>query len=382
MLDIDVLLSTASGETGLTDFGDPAFREPLTRLVTAMNTEAGLSQQGEMLVTNNLVQSLKVRLEIEDYLKSHPQLLERPIEKPMFVFGLPRTGTTLAINLLHEDPERRCFLRWEAFAPVPPPKPDELYQGPRYDKSQAQTEMGLKRAPHIAAIHYEEAGSPTECQFSMAPTFLAQIYDSNYHIPSYHEWFLHQADYLPAFQFHKRFLQLLQAEAGGRWTLKNPWHPLFLNELMQVYPDAQLVMTHRDPVAVLGSACSLLGAVRPMFSSEVDRHAIGKMLIETFDQMIERVVAYKKRHGADSIYDLQYAELMQDPIGTMKKLYDHFGEPLSDAAAAAMTAYLDNNPKGKHGKHEYSLEEYGLTASQVRNHYREYCEMFSIPCKD
>lgn len=381
MLNIQQLLDTASAETGFNDFGDPAFMEPLERLVETMNTEAALSPQGEMLVTNNLVQSLKVRLEIEHYLKKHPQLLERSIDKPMFVFGLPRTGTTLAINLLHEDPARRCFLRWEAFAPVPPPKPEELYQGPRYDKIQAQTEMGLKRAPHIAAIHYEEAGSPTECQFSMAPTFLAQIYDSNYNIPSYHQWFLREADYLPSFKFHKRFLQLLQAEAGGRWTLKNPWHPLFLNELTSVYPDAQLVMTHRDPVEVLGSACSLLGAVRPMFSANVDPQAIGKMLVETFDVMIERTVAYKNQHGWDSIYDLQYADVMQNPIGSIEKLYDHFGEPLSGEAATAMSAYLENNPKGKHGRHEYKLEEYGLTSNWVRHHYRDYCEMFSIPCK-
>jgi hypothetical protein len=380
-MNVESLIAAAKQQTGLSYFGDDAIFEGLTRLVEALNNEADLSPRGQQIVQGTLVNNLSLRLKIEDYLAQHPELLARPIEKPLFVFGLPRTGTTLVINLLSVDPARRCFLRWEAFDPVPPPKPEELHAGPRYQKMQEQTLMALKMMPHIAAIHYEEADSATECQFLMTPSFVSQVYDSQYHIPSYHRWFLYEADYLPAFCFHKRFLQLLQAETSGRWTLKNPWHPLYLDALTTVYPDAQLVMTHRDPVDVVGSACSLLKAVRPMFTDKPDLEAIGQCLLETFDVMIERTLAFKAKHGWDSIYDLQYADVMRDPIGEIKKVYAHFDEPFTPAAEAAMHAYMQNNPQGKHGKHTYALEDYGLTREQVRARFKDYTDRFKIPVK-
>ncbi len=377
-----MLIAAAQQLTGgLTNLGDDAILDALNRLVDGLNNEAKLSPRGEKSVEGMLIGTLANRLRVEDYLAKHPEVLERPVEKPMFVFGLPRTGTTLVINLLSVDPARRSFLRWEAFDSVPPPKKEELHAGPRFEKSQAQIDMSLKYAPHISAIHHEDADSPTECQFAMSPSFCAQYYDSMYHMPSYHQWFLHEADYLPAFRYHKRLLQLLQTETGGRWTLKNPWHPLFLDALTTVYPDAQLVMTHRDPVDVVGSACSLLKAVRPMFSDAVDPKDIGQCLLETFDVMIARTLAYKEKHGWDSIYDLQYADVMRDPIGEIKKVYQHFGESFTAEAEAAMNGFMQNNPQGKHGKHTYSLADYGLTKEEIRARYRDYCERFKIAVK-
>ena len=377
----DKIIDQARQQTGLSDLGDDSILEGLNRLVDAFNKEARLTERGAQSVEATLVSYLANRLRIEDYLAKHPDLLDRPIEKPLFVFGLPRTGTTLVINLLSVDPARRCFLRWEAFDSVPPPRAEELHAGPRYEKSQAETEMSLKYAPHISAIHHENADSPTECQFAMTPSFVSQVYDSMYHIPSYHKWFLYEADYLPAFRFHQRFLKLLQAHTGGRWTLKNPWHPLYLDALTTVYPDAQLVMTHRDPVEVVASACSLLKAVRPMFSDEVDPVAIGECLLETFDLMIERTLAFKEKYGWDSIYDMQYADVMRDPVGEVRKIYAHFDEPFTAAAGSAMETYMAENPKGKHGRHTYSLEDYGLSREQIRERYRDYCERFGVPVR-
>ena len=379
-MQVQDLIAAAKQQTGLSDLGDERIQQPLQRLVQALNDEAQLNEGGTRRVQANLIATLSNRLRVEDYLAQHSQLLERTIEKPLFVFGLPRTGTTLLINLMSMDPARRCFLRWEAFDSAPPPQPEELHAGQRYDKCQEMTELSLKHAPHISAIHHEDADSPTECQFAMSPSFIAQYYDSMYHVPSYHRWFLHEADYLPAFQFHKRFLQLLQAHAGGRWTLKNPWHPLFLDALTTVYPDAQLVMTHRDPVEVVASACSLWKAVRPMFSDEVDFEVIGQGLLETFDLMIDRTLAYRAKHGWNSIYDLHYTQLMRDPIGELLKVYEHFDEPLSVETKTAMKNYIDDNPKGKHGQHSYSLADYGLTTEEIRGRYRDYCARFEIAC--
>jgi hypothetical protein len=373
------IINQARAATGLSDLGDAALLEGLEVLVKASNEEAHLSDAGAPRWEANLVGILSNRLRIVEYLKQHPALLERPVDRPMFVFGLPRTGTTLAINLLSADPARRCLLRWESLNSAPPAAAGALHNDPRCIAEQARLERAVKYAPQIAAAHYEDADSPSECQFAMAPSFCAQLFDSNLHVPSYHDWFLYRASYLPAFRFHKQLLQLLQAENVGRWTLKNPWHPLFLADLTTVYPDAQLVMTHRDPAEVVGSACSLIRLVRPMFSDVVDLRQIADQMIETFDVMIERQNAYRDRHGEDSIYDIQYVEQLRDPIGEMHKLYAHFKEPLTADAEVAMRTLLADNPQGKHGKHTYSLAEFGLTAAGVRRHFRDYCERFNIP---
>jgi hypothetical protein len=380
-MDVADVITAAHAETGLNEIGDPAVFEGLDVLLRAYANEAKFTERGSQLAHRDLVKYMSNRLRIEDWLATHPELLERPIEKPLFVFGLPRTGTTLLINLLAADPARRAFLRWESQDPVPPPRAEELTAGPRWQKMQEQTEMSLKYMPEIAAIHYEDAHSPSECQFSMSYTYCAQVFESQADIPSYRHWLFHKADYLPAFRFQKRLLQLLQAETGGRWTLKNPWHPLFLDALKEVYPDAQLVMTHRDPADVLGSIGSLIENVRKVYSDDVDLEGIGASFMETFALMIERQDAYRSKHGADAIFDVQYVDIVRDPIGECRKIYEHFGEPFTAEAQAAMDAYMDANPKGKHGKHAYSLERYGLTREAVHEAFADYIERYNIPVK-
>ncbi len=380
MLTSEALIAAATGATGLSDFGDPKFREGLERLVDALNNEAKLTEAGSGRVGGAIIATLANRLQVEDYLATHPELLAAPVEKPTFVFGLPRTGTTLAINLLAADPSRRCFLRWEALASAPPAAAGELRTDPRFHAEQARLEMSLKYVPHISAMHHEDADSSCECQFAMSPTFCSQVYDSQYDIPSYNDWFLN-ADYRPAFRYHKRLMQMLQQNNGGHWTFKNPWHPLYLDALTEIYPDAQLVMTHRDPADVVASACSLVYAVRKLYSDDVDPKTVAAISLKTFDAMIERVSAYEAKHGAGSIHHIQYKELTANPIGEMRRLHANFDEPLSDAAVTAMQAMLDANPQGKHGKHEYAPEDYGLTRDSVYAHFADYIERFKIPIK-
>lgn len=379
MLEAQQLIEAAERQTGLADFGDDAMLVGLDTLVHALNTEARLSEAGEQRMAASITATLANRLRVEDWLREHPDLLDRAIDRPMFVFGLPRTGTTLLINLLNEDPARRCLLRWEAFNSVPPPRAGELSTDPRCREEQARLDMAIRHAPHIAAIHHENADSPTECQFAMAPSFCAQVYEANADIPSYRAWFL-ETSYLPAFRYHKRLLQLLQSDAPGRWTLKNPWHPLFLDDLTPVYPDAQLVMTHRDPADVVASACSLIRHVRAMFSDHVDTDRIAADMIDMFDRMIARQQAYRDAHGEEAILDLHYADLMRDPIGEIRRIYARFDEPFTDRAEAVMQAYLAANPKGRHGRHDYSLAEFGLTREAVHAHFADYIERYAVAC--
>jgi len=285
MISSSAIIKAAEDETGLKTTLDTPVLEGLNRLVDALNNEAPLSDKGWQSVQQILIGTLANRIRVDDYLQRHPDLLDRPIEKPMFVFGLPRTGTTLVINLLNADPARRSLLRWESLNSVPPPEASKLSTDPRCLEAQKIVDLQLKYAPHIAAIHYEDADSPTECQFAMSQSFCAQYFEAIAEVPGYRDWFLNTS-YFPAFSYHKRLLQLLQANAPGRWTLKNPWHPLFLNDLAAIYPDAQLVMTHRDPVEVVGSCCSLIKHVRMMFSEDIDKRYIGESMMLDFGLII------------------------------------------------------------------------------------------------
>ncbi len=378
---VEEVIAAASAQTGLSDIGDPSALAGLQRLLTAYAQEARFTERGAQMAHADLVTYMGLRMRIEDWAKRHPELLEAPIEKPMFVFGLPRTGTTLVINLLAADPARRSFLRWEAYDPTPPAQPHELHAGPRYQAMQDKTMMALEYMPQIAAIHMEFADSPTECQFLMTPSFCSQVYESQADIPGYRDWFLNEADYLPAFRFHKRTLQVLQHHAGGQWTLKNPWHPLYLDALNTIYPDARLVMTHRDPAEVVGSICSLIKYVRAIYSDNVDLKGIGESFMDTFQVMIDRADAFKAKHGADAIHDVQYADTVRDPIATVRAIYDRFDEPFTAEAESAMQAYMANNQQGKHGKHSYDLAEYGLTREGVRERFKSYIERYDIPVK-
>lgn len=381
MMTVDQIIAAASARTGLTEIGDRSVLEGLERLLRSYASEARFTERGAQMAHDDLVAYMATRMQIEDWLAGHPELLEAPVEKPLFVFGLPRTGTTLAINLLAADPARRSFLRWEIYEPIPPARPEELHAGRRYAEQQAKCEMALQYMPQIAAIHMEFADSPTECQFLMTTSFCAQVYEAQADIPSYRHWFLHEADYLPAFRFHKRTLQALQHHAKGQWTLKNPWHPLFLDALTEVYPDARLVMTHRDPAEVVGSCCSLIKYVRQIYSDDVDLKGIGESFMDTFRVMIDRTRAFKAKHGAGAIHDVQYADTVRDPIGTVRKIYDAVGDAFTPAAEQAMQGYMADNPKGKHGKHAYDLAEYGLSKDEVHERFRDYIEDYDIPVK-
>jgi hypothetical protein len=380
-MQVQDIIAAATAKTGLTNIGDPAVLDGMQRLLDAYATEARFTPRGLQMAHDDLVTYASIRMKVEAWLTDHPALLDAPIDSPLFVFGLPRTGTTLLINLLHADPARRSFLRWEAYDPVPPARPEELHAGPRYQVMQDKSQAALAYMPEIAAIHYEEADSPTECQFLMTPSFCSQVFESQADIPTYRRWFLEQADYLPAFRFHKRWLQVLQAESEGHWTLKNPWHPLYLDALTEVYPDAQLVMTHRDPAEVVGSICSLIKNVRAIYSNDVDLAGIGTSFMETFQIMIARTRAFMDKHGKDSIMHVQYADLMRDPLETARSIYDRFGQPLSVEAEQAMVAYLAQNRQGKHGKHSYDLAEFGLSERAVRETFADYITDFAIPVR-
>jgi hypothetical protein len=304
-------------------------------------------------------------------------LLQRPIKRPVFVFGIPRTGTTLLSNLLAADPARRSPLTWEIEEPVPPVTSDKLFTDPRaLAKLDAERKL-LAARPDVGKYYRFSAIYPNECMFFIAHDFKALMWEGRGKLPNYRDW-LFQTDLSSTYAYHKRFLQLLQADAPGVWNLKQPSHGLWLETLLKTYPDARLIWTHRDPLTATGSFCSLMKMGAGAFGVQPDMQWLGTNYPWQAVQHANRIMNSRAKIGRDRVIDVHYAELMRDPIPTMRKLYQSLGDEFTAEAENGMRTWLADNPQDKFGKHEYKLGQFGLTPYQVRSMFDRYLSEYDV----
>lgn len=370
------LIELAHQATGLHRFDNDSYREGLDILIADLNKNERVEQAHQRLV-GDLVRALSNRLKVTEYLEQRPELLERSIEKPVFVFGVPRTGTTLLSNLLAADPARRSPLTWEIDDPVPPPKTETLYSDPRALARLAMEKQVLAARPEAGKYYRSSAIYPNECVFFMAHDFKTLMWEAKGKLPGYRDW-LYNTDMSSAYQYHKRFLQLLQADAPGVWNLKMPSHALWLETLLRIYPDARLVWTHRDPLTATGSFCSLISVSHQAFSGEVDAPWIGQNCLWQAQQHADRIMDFRDMFGEDRVVDVHYSELTTDPIATMRALYGALGEEFTEAAETGMRRWLDDNPQNKFGKHEYRLAQFDLDQQAVRGAFERYLSRYDV----
>lgn len=373
---VDRLIDAARKQTGLETFDSDSYREGLEVLVADMN-EIALSESGAARNVGSLVGYLAARLKTTDYLSKRPELLQRPIEKPVFVFGIPRTGTTLLSNLFACDPARRSPLTWEIDDPVPPATTATLRTDPRAIARLEQEKAMLAANPAMGKYYRNSAIYPNECVFFMAHDFKTLMLESRGKLPNYRDW-LFSTDMTSAYQYHKRFLQLLQADAPGVWNLKMPSHALWLETLLKVYPDARLVWTHRDPFTAMGSFCSIISLGHMGFTGTVDKEWIAENCSYQAFEHANRIMDARDRLGEERIIDVHYAEMVTDPIGAMRKLYRALGDEFTPQAEAAMQQWLDDNPQSKFGKHEYNLEQYGLSVDKLQDGFERYLSRYEV----
>jgi hypothetical protein len=372
----DQLIEEARRTTGLERFDSESFREGL-EVFLADFCKLDTPEELVPLTTGALVEALAVRLKVTDYLERRPELLKRPIERPVFVFGTPRTGTTLLSNLLAADPGRRSALTWEIDDPVPPPTTATLYNDPRALKRLEQEKALLAAHPEAGKYYRNSAVYPNECIFFMQSDFKALVWESRGKLPNYRD-FVFEADVRSTYAYHKRFLQLLQADAPGVWNLKMPSHGLWLETLLETYPDARLVWTHRDPLTAAGSFCSLINMGMGRFQGQPDVAWISENMPWQEEQHLGRIMDARDRLGEDRIIDVHYADMIREPIATMRTLYAALGDDYTEAAQAGQQAWLDDNPQGKFGKHEYNLERYGLTPEGLRKRFERYLSRYEV----
>ena len=376
--DTDELLAEACRQTGLDDFGADGFREGLAVFAAAAQDEAQLSELGVLAIQGTITSALANRLRVTDWVKAHPTVAGEPIDAPVIVIGMFRAGTTFLSYLLDEDPANRALLQWESLDSVPPSTPADHRIGPRVDAARAGTDMLELLNPDIRAIHHEEADGPTECIAVMSQDFKSLSWEAIANVPSYGAW-LHDTDQESAYRYHRQVLQVLQSGGvDGRWTLKSPHHAIALDALTAVYPDARLVLLHRDPVVLCASVCSLIATLSSTFTDADHTAYIAGHWTAMLEDSVARIEAFRTTHPQHEIVDVQYADLVSEPVATVRALYGALGLGLDETAEAAMAAYVAAHPKGSFGRHGYDLGRYGLDGDALAERFAPYVERYGI----
>lgn len=376
-LGLDGLLAEARAATGLDDFGAPDPREGLAVLL-ATYERVGLRPGGRKRTRGRIVQLLANRLKIAKAFREHPEILARTIARPMYLTGLPRTGTSALFNLLAIDPAARPLLTWEGMFPDPLGRPLAAgEEDPRLVGLRAYYARQRAKDPDFDKIHYVDADTPEECVLLLAHAFRDVQIGIEPLMSPYREWFEAQ-DLRPAYAYYRDVLKLLDWQRPGRhWLLKSPAHLWALDVLVDLFPDCSIVQTHRDPREILASYCSMMGALMSIRET-YDKVELGHAVLDHLATAITRGMSARDASDPARFIDVDYRGFLADPMATVERIYAHFALPLDGGVADAMRAHIAANPQSKHGRHDYSLAEYGLDAEAVRARFAEYTSRFGL----
>lgn len=380
-LEESALLARATRNTGgLSDFGDPGFRDPLRRLLHSLEHEAHLTELGRLVARRDIVRLLENRLRMTAERRAHPEIDAGPIRRPLVIIGLPRTGTSILHELMALDPANRVPMTWEVMHPWPPPEQATFETDPRIATVEAHLSGVDRLLPDFKRIHPMGARLPQECVALTAHDFASILWHTTHDVPSYARW-LEETDLRWVYASHRRQLQYLQWRAPAeRWVLKSPGHLWALDALLAEYPDACIVQTHRDPLTVIASLASLLTVLRSLASDAIDPPAIAAEWTERLARGLEASMAIRDTGHlpAAQVFDVPFASFMRDPITMIRQIYDHFGLPRTAVAEERMRRFLAENPADKHGAHRYTLAAAGLDEATEARRYAAYRDRFGL----
>lgn len=374
------LMDAAVKKTGLSDFGDSSFQTGLNKLVDAWETESQLTLVGRFIVREFCLGLLTNRLRFAQTCKDYPAISAQPISRPIFVIGLPRTGTTFLHRLLTQDPAARCFYTWETFEFGRPYDPDAYDQDPRIKQVAQQMKSVAYMAPDMQHKHPIGATEPEECIPLLAQTFVSPLmFNSMTRVPSYIAW-LDGQELEPSYRYFKQMLQMLQLGFPPKhWVLKSPGHLCRLDALLAAFPDACIVQTHRHPAKAIPSWCSLVATMRGMTSDAIQPQAIGEEWSRRWAELAERVTEVRKTAVSTQFFDVNYHDLIADPIQTVRDIYTYFDHPFTPELEQRMHTWQHNNQQHKHGVHRYSLSQFGLASEQLNRLFAPYLNAHPQP---
>jgi hypothetical protein len=381
-LDVDSLLDAAREATGLTDFGADDFREPLEVLVDSLEREAALTLMGRLLVRGDILNLLENRLQLAEALVRHTQIREEVVKAPIFIVGLPRSGTSILHELLAQDPRLRAPLSWEARYPWPPSGDQTGPPDPRIAMAENVFTFWNELVPEYRTMHEMGAQIPCECIQLTAHSFRSEEFLGRNSVPSYGGW-LATADLAPAYAIHHDLLRALQSgRPAQRWMLKAPSHMMALRWLFAEYPDARIIQTHRDPVQIMGSSVNLLQALCWMRAERVDPALIQASFAgEGLAARLFGAVDFRDSGTipARQFCDVGFSALMSDPIQALDEVYAWLGLDFTPEVERAMRDYLEAKPRGKHGSHDYGFADLGLDLATERARFADYQARFDVP---
>ena len=362
MISSGELHEAASKVTGLDDFGPDDYGDGLAELIASYERDADLTPRGEKVARAMLRGALAARLVSEAGWRAYPEHGQVRLDRPLFVTGLPRTGTTALHRLLTTDPAHQGLELWLAEAPQPRPPRPTWADNPVFQYIQAGCKRHHVEHPEFMGVHYMAADQVEECWQLLRQSMRSISWECLAHLPSYSAW-LRGQDWTGAYQRHRRNLQLIGLGDGRRWVLKNPSHLFALDALLAVYPDALIVQTHRAPEVAIASVCSLAAQATAGWSDTFAGQVIGRDQLELWASGVERFGAERARHDAARFFDVSYGDLVADPVGIAEAVYAHFGLPFGGAAADAMRVLSTGGRAG--AAHRYTLGDFGLTEEQV-----------------
>jgi hypothetical protein len=375
---VESLMAEAERRTGLSDWGDHlSFRSGLGVLLASV-AESELPGETRAELVQWWTSYLEQRLRLIEHRRRNPAVAEERIERPLIVIGLPRTGTTALVDLLALDPASRSPLQWEADKlPWPPPTREGWATDPRIDEAKRRDEQFARENPLMAAQHTMSPMLPTECNAILMIDFWSPSYAARYTLPRHDQWLAHSRIERP-YRTHRRILQHLQHHGPlGRWTLKSPFHQFDLVGLLDEYPDAMLVHTHRDPVSTLPSQASLIAARRKWPAGDPRRRELGPLQLDLWGTGIRRGTAARCDPAVDShVYDLSNRTLAGDPLGAVRDLYEHFELPFTEEYATRIKDWIER-PTQPSPRGGYSLEEHGLDVASIEEAFTEYRTRFA-----
>jgi hypothetical protein len=366
--------------TGVDGFGDDAFLEPLDVLVRSLEREADLTVLGRWITRRFLLRLLLVRAQTVAYVQRDPGVREEVLEKPVFVTGAPRTGTTILHALLAQDPRSRVPEGWELLRPVPPPERTAYPDETRVELAERELRTPALVTGTLDSIHEYRGRMLKECVSSMSFEFRSEEFTARYHVPTYAGW-LGTCDMTPAYEWHRLVLQVLQRRfRTERWVLKSPVHLHSLPTLLAVFPDARLVVTHRDPLAVLGSVTSLVATMRWTHSDNVDYADIGRYHADLYSGSLDRLVDLTEcgALARTPVHHTHYDAFLREPLDTVVGVCDAVDVTVDDRTRASMRAYLDEHPQGAHGAHRYAFDDLQLDPADARARFARYQTFFRV----
>lgn len=380
MMTLDEMLDLATSSTGFSDFGCPVFLEPLSILIKSYNEEAQLSPIGSQAIRGELLTILSARLRVVEGLKKALGASTKNIDKPIFILGLPRTGTTTLHNMIQANPDCQVLEHWLGISPRPRPLRVEWKDDPDYQRIDENLRKLYEANPEYRVQHDVSVDGADECRLILAHSFMDDTFGYLADLPGYRKWLDAQC-MVPAYRWHKSVLQLLQYpdDTNRRWVLKYPSHLAWLKDLFEVYPDACVIHTHRDPVATVPSFASLLSGVASIFSDKWSPEKIGPFLARQWSQRMDNYLNLREQLNRENqFFDIQFADVLEDPVGILERAFEKFDLELSDKARIAMSDWHGKNPRGRHGEHQYTPEQFGLNKRVLAQSFERYRRRFGI----